>query len=177
LLAGVPQRGSSLGSRHAPLTVQFFGDLQCPYCRRFALGSLNELIRRYVRPGKVSIEYHSLRSATHDPETFMVQQVAAMAAGTQNRLWNFIELFYREQREEDSGYVTEAFLDNLAEQVPGLNLAAWTASRGDAELTTDVMRDASTAREHGIASTPSFLLVTNGGSPDTKAITKLLRTY
>src|SRR3981081_1075476 len=31
LLAGIPQRGRTLGDPHAPVTVQFFGDLQCPY--------------------------------------------------------------------------------------------------------------------------------------------------
>jgi protein-disulfide isomerase len=177
LLAGIPQRGNRLGKPGAPLTVQFFGDLQCPYCRLFALSSLNTLISRYVRPGKLNIEYRSLRSATHDPETFVAQQVAALAAGKQNRLWNFVELFYREQREEDSGYVTEAFLDNLAQQVPGLNLVAWTASRGDAELARLVIRDALSAHEHSLKATPAFLLVTHRKTNYANAIARLLQSY
>jgi protein-disulfide isomerase len=160
LLAGLPQHGKALGNPHAPVTVQFFGDLQCPYCRRFALEKLTMLIRRYVRTGKLKIEYLSLRTATHDPETFRIQQVAALAAGRQNKLWNYIELFYREQREEDSGYVNEAFLDGLAQQVPGLGLFAWTAARGDAQFTEEILRDARDAREHHLATTPSFLLST-----------------
>jgi protein-disulfide isomerase len=177
LLAGIPQRGNRLGKPGAPLTVQFFGDLQCPYCRLFALSSLNTLISRFVRPGKLNIEYRSLRTATHDPETFVAQQVAALAAGTQNRLWNFVELFYREQHEEDSGYVTEAFLDNLAQQVPGLNLVAWNASRGDAELGRLVLRDALSARSHSLKATPSFLLLTHRKTNDANAIARLLQSY
>ena len=41
-------------------------------------------------------------------------------------MWNYLETFYHEQGAEDSGYVTEQYLRNLAAQVPGLNLAKWT---------------------------------------------------
>ena len=56
--------------------------------------------------GKLKIEYRSLETATREPEVFKTQQVAALAAGQQNKLWHFIELFYHEQGEEGSGYVT-----------------------------------------------------------------------
>src|ERR1700685_2396304 len=68
------------------------------------------IIDSYVRNGKVKIEYRSMETATRDPDTFDIQQVAALAAGQQDKLWNFIELFYHEQGKEDSGYVTESFL-------------------------------------------------------------------
>ncbi len=156
LLAGIPQHGRTLGDRKAPVVVQFFGDLQCPFCRRFALGPLRPLIEGYVRAGSLKIEYRSLETATHDPETFRLQQVAALAAGRQNRMWNFIELFYHEQRKENSGYVTEGFLQGLAQQVGGLNLIAWTAARNDTELADTVTADAQGAREANIDGTPSF---------------------
>jgi len=70
LLAGIPQRGNTLGDPRAAVTVQFFGDLQCPYCRLFTLKLLPSLIQGYVRRGKLKIEYRSLETATRDPETF-----------------------------------------------------------------------------------------------------------
>jgi protein-disulfide isomerase len=156
LLAGIPQHGSTLGDRKAPVVVQFFGDLECPYCRRFALGPLRPLIERYVRAGRLKIEYRSLQTATHDPDTFRTQQVAALAAGRQNRMWNFIELFYHEQRKENSGYVTEGFLQGLAQQVGGLNLIAWTAARNDTGLAATVTADSQAASGAEINSTPAF---------------------
>ena len=62
LLAGIPQRGNTLGDPNAPVTVQFFGDLQCPYCRRFTLEVLPSLIQSYVRPGKLWNDLCSRRS-------------------------------------------------------------------------------------------------------------------
>ncbi len=122
LLAGIPQRGNTLGDPRAPVIVQYFGDLECPFCRRFTLGPLSTLIESYVRDGRLKIEYRSLETATRDPQTFRIQQVAALAAARQDRMWNFIELFYREEGKEDSGYVTERYLQGLAQQVAGLNL-------------------------------------------------------
>src|ERR1700722_19076614 len=37
LLTGIPQRGSALGNPTAALTLQYFADLQCPFCREFML--------------------------------------------------------------------------------------------------------------------------------------------
>jgi protein-disulfide isomerase len=164
LLAGIPQSGTTLGSPNAPVTLQYFGDLECPICKGFSLNALPPLIKDYVRTGKLKIEYHSMQTATREPATFNTQQVAALAAGKQNKMWPFIELFYSQQGEENTGYVTESYLQGLAQQVPGLNLAAWTAARNDPALANMITSDAQTAATNGFAGTPSFLLGKTGGT-------------
>jgi protein-disulfide isomerase len=131
LLQGIPQSGSTLGNPSAPITIQYFGDLECPICKEFTLGALPPLIEKYVRTGKVKIEYRSMETATRERETFQTQQVAALAAGKQHLMWHYIELFYHEQGEEGTGYVTESYLQGLAAQVSGLNLSDWSAARGE----------------------------------------------
>ncbi len=189
LLAGIPQRGNTLGDPKAPVTLEYFGDLQCPYCRQFTLGALPSLIRTYVRGGKLKIEYRSLESATRNPATFIAQQVAALAAGTQNKMWHYIELFYREEGKENSGYVTERYLQGLAQQVPGLNLPAWTAARSERGLADTIRRDARAAYYARFTGTPSILFSRAGGrlwrfrprtltqaSPYAAAIEEILRS-
>jgi protein-disulfide isomerase len=162
-LAGIPQRGSTLGDSKAPVTLQYFGDLECPFCKRFMLGALPSLIQRYVRGGKLKIEYRSLETATRDRATFKIQQVAALAAGKQNHMWEYIELFHREEGEENSGYVTERYLQVLARQVTGLNLSAWSAARNGTDLANTLTRDAQAASDAGLNATPSFLIGRTGG--------------
>src|SRR5208282_830339 len=145
LVGGIPQSGNTLGDPNAPVTLQYFGDLECPICREFTLGALPSIIQQWVRAGKLKIEYRSLETATREPEVFKTQQVAALAAGKQNKMWYFIELFYHEQGKEDSGYVTESYLQELARQVPGLNLIAWTVARNDTELANTISTDARAA--------------------------------
>jgi protein-disulfide isomerase len=167
LLAGVPQKGNALGRPTAPVTLQYFGDLQCPVCRSFTAGALPTLVHKWIRPGKLRIEYRSLETATREPEVFDVQQAAALAAGRQNRMWNFIETFYDEQQEEGSGYVTEGFVQAIAMQVPGLNLSEWTTDRGDPALVNQLASDAQAASSRGLNGTPAFLIGFSGGATGT----------
>ena len=167
LLAGIPQSGNSLGSPTAPVTLQYFGDLECPICRKFTLGALPPLISHWVREGKLRIEYRNLETATREPETFKTQQAAALAAGKQKKLWNFVETFYHEQGAEDSGYVTEQYLRNLAQQVPGLNLTKWTSERAKPEFATTIESDAQASNAAGFTGTPSFLIGHTGGATKT----------
>jgi protein-disulfide isomerase len=164
LLSGIPQSGGVLGRTSAPVTLVYFGDLQCPFCGEFSRTALTQLIERYVRPGKLRIEYRNLETATHEPETFRTQQTAAMAAGKQNREWDYIELFYRQQGSEDSGYVTEEFLRGIAQQIPGLNLATWLAARSDPEFATQITTDAQAANNAGFTGTPAFQIGRTGGA-------------
>jgi protein-disulfide isomerase len=169
--------------------VQYFGDLECPICKEFTLGALPTLIPKFVRTGQVKIEYHSLETATREPEVFKTQQVAAYAAGKQNLAWYFIETFYHEQGEEDSGYVTEKYIQGIASQVPGLNVADWTADRSDPVLANEVTTDAQAANNAGFTGTPSFLIGKTGGKlqpytpssltepgPFSETLEKLLKT-
>jgi len=164
LLAGIPQSGNSLGSPNAPVTLQYYGDLECPICRKFTEGALAPLIRHWVREGKLRIEYRNLETATREPETFKSQQAAALAAGKQAKMWNFIETFYHEQGAEDSGYVTEQYLNNIARQVPGLNLAQWTSERTKPKYASEIEADAQAANSVGFNGTPSFLIGHTGGA-------------
>jgi len=165
LIGGIPQSGNTLGNPNAPVTLQYFGDLECPVCKEFTLGALPAIVQKWVKTGKVKIEYRSLQTATREPEVFKTQQVAAYAAGKQNKAWNFIETFYHEQGEEGSGYVSESYLQGLAQQVPGLNLTKWTSDRNDPELANQVEVDKQAANSQGFTGTPSFLIGKTGGSP------------
>ncbi|MGA2321766.1 MAG: thioredoxin domain-containing protein [Solirubrobacteraceae bacterium] len=164
MIGGIPQKENVIGSPNAPVTLQYFGDLECPICKEFTLGALPSIIQNWVRTDKLKIEYRSLETATREPEVFKAQQIAALAAGKQNKMWHFVELFYHEQGEEDSGYVTESYLQNLAQQVPGLNLPEWTSQRNNPALASQVAADAQAANSAGFTGTPSFLIGKTGGT-------------
>jgi protein-disulfide isomerase len=164
LLNGIPENGDTLGSPAAPVTLQYYGDLECPVCRSFTEGALKPLIEADVRTGKLKIEYRALQSATGEPETFRNQQVAALAAGKQQKAWYYIELFYHEQGEEKTGYVTESYLQGLAKQVPGLDLTKWASDRSNPELANIVTSDGQAANVFGFTGTPSFAMSKTGST-------------
>jgi hypothetical protein len=129
LLAGIPQRERSLGSPTAPVTLQVFLDLKDPDSRNWFLTKLPGIIHNQVRTGALKLEYRAYKTNTFKPQTFVKEQTAALAAGSQNKLWNYIDTFYHEQRSEFLGYVTEPYLQNIARQIPALNLTQWHTDR------------------------------------------------
>lgn len=158
LFQGIQQSGTTLGNPNAPVTMTYFGDLECPTCQAFTLsGGFPQLVSNDVRQGKVKIVYKSFETATRDPNVFKTQQVAALAAGEQQKFWNYADLFYREQGAEDSGYVNEAFLQGLAKQVPGLNLVKWQSDRNNPALANQVAADVAAGNKIGVSGTPTLV--------------------
>lgn len=163
LLNGIPQSGDQLGQASAPITLQVFGDLESADVRTFMMWLLPDIIRTWVRTNIVKIQYRSfMNTLSHNSKVFMNQQVAALSAGTQNRLWNFIETFYHEQGKEGTPYVTERYLGNIAEQIPGLNFSQWETDRESNQLTKQVVSDYHAARAVGFYDTPAFLIGRTG---------------
>jgi protein-disulfide isomerase len=158
LLSGIPQSGATLGSSKAPVTMTYYGDLECPVCRDFTLsGGFPQLVSNDVRAGKVKVVYKAFQTATQDPNVFKTQQAAALAAGQQQRFWDYTELFYREQGAEGSGYVNASYLTGLANQVPGLNLSQWNSAGNSSTLQNQVAAEEQAASAAGVSATPTLV--------------------
>ncbi|HEY2658013.1 MAG TPA: thioredoxin domain-containing protein [Solirubrobacteraceae bacterium] len=162
LLAGIPQSGATLGSPNAKVTMTYYGDYECPVCQAFTLqGGFPQLVQNEVRQGKVKVVYKSFCTATCNgpgQTVFNTQQVAGLAAGKQNKFWDYTELFYHEQGQENTGYANDAYLTGLARQIPGLNLTQWQTDRQDASLATQVAADATAGHNIGVSGTPTLIL-------------------
>jgi protein-disulfide isomerase len=158
LLSGIPQSGARLGNPKAPVTLTYYGDLECPVCRDFTLGSFPQLVAKDVRDGKVQVVYKAFQTATPNPSTFQTQQAAALAADKQNRFWDYVELFYHEQGQEGTNYVNESYLNSLAHQVPGLSVSNWQSARNNAALVSQVQSEVQAASSAGVQATPTLVV-------------------
>jgi protein-disulfide isomerase len=178
LLDGIPQSGAVLGNPKAPVTMTYYGDYECPVCQAFTLqGGFSQLVSNDVRAGKVKVVYRAFCTATcgsPDPGVFDTQQVAGLSAGKQNLFWQYTELFYHEQGTEDSGYVTESYLQGLAKQIPTLNFASWMSGRNDPNLTAQVGSDQASARQLGVSGTPTLIFA---GPKGQAAASQAVPTY
>jgi protein-disulfide isomerase len=155
MLSGIPQNGIVLGNPKAPVRVIEFADLQCPFCRAYALNTMPGLVRDYVRPGKVRMEFRSLSFIGSD--SVRAARVA-QAAAQQDKLWNFVDLAYFNQGKENSGWATDAVLKRLAGAVPGLDVNRAFAARDSAAVTKQLNAANSLATSSGVQSTPTFLV-------------------
>jgi protein-disulfide isomerase len=161
LLDGIPQQGVTLGRPDAPLTLTEFADLQCPFCRQYTLDVFPTLVRRYVRTGRIRMVFRGL---TFIGSQSVIAARAAGAAGLQNRLWQFADVFYRNQGDENTGYVRANFLRKIA------GAAKLDVPRLERDTTSQAVQQqlasaAAQASRLGVKGTPAFFTERAGQQP------------
>ena len=155
LLADVPQDGTRLGSEDAPVTIYLYEDLQCPVCARLTRETLPDLIASYVEPGEVKVVSETI--AILGPDSIPAAG-AALAAGEQDRYWEYSTLFFLNQRRENSGYVTDEFLTNIAEETQGLDVNQWNETRESGSFASEIDAAHARARDEGVEGTPTLVI-------------------
>jgi protein-disulfide isomerase len=150
-MAGIPQTEMVLGDPRAPVELIEFGDLQCPVCAGYAKEILPPIIENQVKNGQVKIDFRNLVIIG---EESIPAGAAALAAGEQGRGWNYLEIFYRNQGAERSGYVTDEFMEAVAKAAGVKDLNKWNQDRE--KLTSEVEKTTAEAGQLGYEATPSF---------------------
>jgi len=156
LLAKSPQRHLTIGEADAPVHLFEYGDLQCPYCKAFSETEIPAVIEGPVDAGKAKVTFRNLLIIGPDS---LPAGAAAIAAGEQGRGWNYIETFYRNQGEENSGYVTEDFLEAVARAAGVEDMATWNKRRKSKAVHEEATKTTESAEEKlGFRATPSFAI-------------------
>jgi protein-disulfide isomerase len=155
LLNGIPQSATRLGKPDAPVKIYEYGDLQCPFCKANAEEVTPPIIEAAVRNGEANITFRQF--IIIGPESIPAGE-AALAAGAQAKAWNFIELFYRNQGEENSGYVTEEFIESIGKRSGIPDLKKWNAERSSGKYKKQLEAETKQAEKIGFEGTPSFAI-------------------
>jgi protein-disulfide isomerase len=155
LFKGIPQARMVLGDPRTPVELVEYGDLQCPVCKAFSEEILPPIIENQVKNGGVSLTFRSyvIIGAESVPAG-----AAMLAAGEQGRGWNFLEIFYRNQGRERSGYVTEEFIEAVGRAAGIRDFAKWNRERKSKALEDEVDATTQEAQELGFTGTPSFAI-------------------
>jgi len=166
LVAGIPEKNGVLGDPNAPITVTEYLDLQCPICADASKANLPHLIENYVRTGKVKLQVRTLSFIGPDSVT---AAKFAHGAEQQGKLWAFLETFYASQGQENSGYVTPEFLEQVA-QASGVDAGKAAAFAGGASAQAALDQADGAAQALKVDSTPSFTVTRDGGQEKVVAV-------
>jgi protein-disulfide isomerase len=160
LFQGIPQDGTTLGSPKAKVVLTEYADLQCPFCAEYATDVLPRLIEEYVRPGKLRLDLRLLRFL--GPDSDRGAQAAHVAADG-NRMWQFVDLWYRNQGPENSDYADDDFIANLAREA-GVPEDEAVEAAGNGARGETIEQAEQEAELLGVDSTPSFVIGAEAGS-------------
>ena len=155
LVAGIPQAGDRLGKESAPVEIIEYADLQCPFCASASTRAVPALVDRYVRDGSARLTFRPLAFIGADSER---GALAAAAAGEQGKLWQFVELAYRNQGGENTGWLSDGFVTDAATAL-GIDTAALDTARTGTAAAGVLAAANTAAQSDGVDSTPTFVVV------------------
>jgi len=159
MLAGVPQDGVALGDPGAPVTLVEIADAQCPFCRQFSLFELPHVVEDQVRRGRLRVELRLVAFLGPDSER---GRSALEAAAAQDRFWDALHVLYYNQGQENTGYMTDAYLRRVLGAVRGLDVDRVMRERTSAAVTRAMGANDRFAARHGARGTPTFLIGRTG---------------
>jgi protein-disulfide isomerase len=162
LFHGIPQDGLYLGSKLAPAQMVMFIDLQCPFCQQYETSVMPDIIKKYVRTGKLRVKVEPWAFIGEDSNR---GQAAMFAAAKQNKAWNFAEILYLNQRTENTGWLDDAMVAQAAASIDGLNVRQLMRDRNDGNVKSEASRVADLAQVKQVTGTPTVFVGRNGTTP------------
>ena len=152
-LRGIPQQGLVLGSRSAPVAIIEYGTFECPTCAAVHGTVLPQVIERYVRTGKASLEFRGLAGDSSSPSRDLA--LGAHAAAAQGRGWDFVQLAYLRSLEH-GGALPEPSA-RLAAAL-GLDARGWNEDLEQPARSAQIRAAASVAAVARFSTYPVFLV-------------------
>lgn len=171
LFKNIPQHGLVLGNPNAPATLTEYIDLQCPVCQLFESQQLPGIVQKYVSNGQLNIKMQpwSIRDFPGGPQDSTRGQHATIAASLQNRAFQFAELLYLNQGQENSGWLDDNMVNTAASSVDGMQVQQVLGQSNSSSVKSTVSNVDGTASASGFNSTPTLLLNHKGQKPQVVA--------
>ncbi len=140
------------GNPDAPVTLEEFGDFQCPPCGNFA-GFIDGLVKEYDPRLRVVFRNFPLANHKHAREAAL----AAEAAGLQGRFWEMHDLLYREQAVWSNADNVPELFNGYAGMI-GLNLDQFKKDMDGEKTKARVDSDHQRGDSLGVQSTPTVFI-------------------
>ena len=151
-----------IGNPNAPVTIAYYSDYQCPFCKKFETENLPTLKADYVDTGKIKIVFKDFVFLGPDSQT------AALFA---RAVWNLYpsqyftwrEAMFNAQGEENSGFDSRANIEKLTATIPGINQPKVSAAvdANKVAYETAIEADYAEGTKLGVQGTPSVIIGTD----------------
>ncbi len=149
-----------VGNPNAPVTVAYWLDYQCPFCRRFETQSMPQVYEEYVKTGKVKLVYKDFQFLGQDSQT-LGEFARAVWEVAPDKFYSWHKTMYENQGTENTGWATQDVIMRLTTQEIGASDAAkalaLVQSKGD-QYQQLIDADKAEGSSFGVSGTPSFII-------------------
>jgi protein-disulfide isomerase len=155
------------GKPGAPVTIEEFGDFQCPPCGTMA-GILKKLEEEEGQ--RVRVIFHHFPLAVHVHAR--AAALAAEAAQEQGHFWEMHDVLYKEQSLWAKELQVDGLLEGYARSI-GLDVERFKKDLAKPEVAARVDADQKLGASRGVTSTPTLFLNNVALKPDAMSPTAL----
>lgn len=140
------------GSRTAPVTIEIYGDFQCPSCAG-ASALIDEFEKQY--DGQLRVVFHEFPLAMHNHA--VAAAMAAEAAGLQGHFWEMHDMLYKYQsvwsRASDVSHFFSAYAESL-----GMDVSRFELDAKSPEVEGHVISEGDAGVARGVKNTPTIFI-------------------
>jgi protein-disulfide isomerase len=149
--------GNALGKADAPVTLEVWGDFQCPICAQHSLDVEPSLVNSYVIPGKLRIVHHDIDILGRGGNESHLAAVGGYCAKAQGKYWDYAHWVFANQQGENQGAFNRDRLVQLA-VAAGLDQAQFNTCLDSQEAADAVAAVQAQSVQLGINQTPTMFL-------------------
>ena len=148
-----------LGDPDAPITLVEFGDYQCHYCNVFFQTIEDDIIKNYVKTGKVKIIFKDYNII--GPDSINASH-GAHCANEQGLFWEYHDTLYSNWTGENNGWASPRNLTIFAEEV-NADMDKWVQCMNEKSHSSTINESNNDARTLELTGTPAFFVINSEG--------------
>lgn len=149
-----------IGNANAPITMTYWFDYQCPFCKKFEDSVMPTLVQNYVNTGKLKIVFKDFPFLGNDSVTDAEYAQAVWALYPEKFYDWHTAMFDVQDSEGDLGFGKAETVDTLTSLIPGIDdskvKAAIQQNKAAYDAAITAERDAGTSKN--VNGTPAFYI-------------------
>jgi protein-disulfide isomerase len=144
----------ALGDAKAPVTLEEFGDFECPPCG--VLHPILKSLESEYGPAKVRIIFREFPLVPNHVHALAAAR-AAEAAGLQGRFWEMHDMIYEHQKDWHEAFDVRPIFEGYAKTI-GLDVEQFTRDNTSEIVERRIFLDGKRAHSLGVQGTPTVFL-------------------
>ncbi len=149
-----------IGQANAPVTIAYWYDYQCPFCKQNEETAMPQIITDYVDTGKVKIVFKDFQFLGPDSQT-LGQFSRAVWAAAPDKFYLWHKAVYDNAGTENTGWATHAKIMSITTSVLGAaeaNAVNQLVITNSATYQKEMDADKAEGTAFGISGTPGFII-------------------
>jgi protein-disulfide isomerase len=148
-------RGVVLGPDSAKVEIMEFSDFECPWCGRFAVLQMPDVVQRLIPTGRVRWRFVNFMIQGHTKSPYA--HLAAACANEQGKFWQMADLIYQNQEDWVGSSSFQRMIDGYAERA-GVDKGRYSSCISERRAWGQVLADKRFGDSLGLDGTPTFFV-------------------